>query len=316
MVGMPHYLEKGVWFSVLEDYVNASPQRAVSFLDSLRLSNPVEKDVYVSNAGLDVPGHPTLANADLRQRHLREDWFGGVYNGQFLQPTRQRNEAAMFGVAPGTPAAEVADVVTAEPLTNVRRTGFWQGYYGNVEEVFRQTLIRGLEVSLGIAHGAVIAPGELPPRHLPIEFFWTCPQSWFEGWVSWRWNPIARNGQVNVVFATPAPVGLTVVSNPGGPAVTTNPMNSRAGAPLIPPLETGIEAGASVDEAPKGMWLISQELHTPVHVLSTINTTSAATTAWATGAVLAPFHVSLGNVICTVPSEINGGVAPSGRMYQ
>ena len=42
------------------------------------------------------------------------------------------------------------------------------------------------------------------PKPWRVEFFWKCGQPRFEGWVTWRDHQNGGDGQVTVVFATPA----------------------------------------------------------------------------------------------------------------
>lgn len=83
-------------------------------------------------------------------------------------------------------------------------TGMWDGYQGNVERIIANTLVRAIEVSLGLDHGAAVPTGA-PPRSWPIYFFFKCQQPFFEGWVTWQCHSVNRRaaGQVTVLFATP-----------------------------------------------------------------------------------------------------------------
>jgi hypothetical protein len=83
-------------------------------------------------------------------------------------------------------------------------TGMWDGYQGNVERIVATTLVRTIEVSLGLDHDAAIPTGP-PPRSWPIYFFFKCQQPFFEGWVTWQCHSVNRRaaGQVTVMFATP-----------------------------------------------------------------------------------------------------------------
>lgn len=83
-------------------------------------------------------------------------------------------------------------------------TGMWDGYQGNVERILANVLVRALEVSLGLDHGAPI-PRVAPPRSWPIYFFFKCQQPFFEGWVTWQCHSVNRRaaGQVTVMFGTP-----------------------------------------------------------------------------------------------------------------
>jgi hypothetical protein len=82
-------------------------------------------------------------------------------------------------------------------------TGMWDGYQGNVERIMANVLVRSIEVSLGLDHGAPIPSS--PPRSWPIYFFFKCQQPFFEGWITWQCHSMNRRGagQVTVIFATP-----------------------------------------------------------------------------------------------------------------
>jgi hypothetical protein len=113
----------------------------------------------------------------------------------------------------------------------------WQSYDGPVEAIMRETLIRALELILGVRHDPTNqAPS--PTRHWTVDFWWKCPQPWFEGWVTWRQH--GGQGKVTVIFATPADDGV----------VLRDPTTEATPVP---------NAIATADE---GSWLISSKLHT------------------------------------------------------
>jgi hypothetical protein len=101
--------------------------------------------------------------------------------------------------------------------------GHWNGYFGNVELIVCETLQRMLELSLGVPH---LEPATLPAAvpstaqaavieaqlkqtatHVwPVYMFLSCPNPWFEGWVTWQCHDTRSpvRGQVTVVLSTPA----------------------------------------------------------------------------------------------------------------
>src|SRR5690606_37854530 len=117
-----------------------------------------------------------------------------------------------------------------------------------------------IEVSLGIDHGADIPAGE-PDRTLPIELYWKCPQRWFEGWITWRWDASHGTGQVTALIATPGS-GKPVLENPemGQDAVqATSSRVEQAGDPPTSPAPCDPERNAG--QSAKGMWVVTHAEH-------------------------------------------------------
>jgi hypothetical protein len=100
--------------------------------------------------------------------------------------------------------------------------GHWNGYFGNVELILCETLQRMLELSLGLDHldpaslpSPVPTPGQAQQIETklrtdatcvwPVYVFLSCPNAWFESWVTWQCHDTASavRGQVTVVLATP-----------------------------------------------------------------------------------------------------------------
>lgn len=155
---MPYLLEKGPAMTYLEEFLNGDLATVVASLDNLRFHG-----AGLFGVGGLFPGDPTL------ETRLRTNWFGQVpapapLQGWMPQPPLDPNDP--------------------------RPTGYWLGFYGDVERIFCETVIRAVEVSLGIDHGQPVpvsgkgAPR--PPRRWPIELFWKCSNPWYEGWVTWR----------------------------------------------------------------------------------------------------------------------------------
>lgn len=214
MPGMPYHLEKGPVLSVLESFCNDDRGRLVQALTDLQNDVALEQIAPFDDPHLirpDLP--PPYQTAAQLRNHFFDHWLGKQ--------------------TPGNPSA-------SSP------TGHWHGYTGPVERIMRTTLIRAAQVSLGIA-GSTPKPGNAT-RHWPIDFWWKCPQPWFEGWVTWRRTGLdAREGHVTVVFATPADYGV-VLDDPAKEA-TVDPQTN----PLF------------MDDE-QGSWLISSELHERVTV--------------------------------------------------
>jgi len=230
---MPYLLEKGPAMTYLEEFLNGDLVTMVGSLDALR-TNP--------NQSLFGLGGVFPDDVDLEHR-LRTNWFG-------QQATK--NAAGEWQYAP-QPALDKDDP---------RPTGYWIGYYGSVESILRETLIRAVEVSLGIEHlqPVPLRHGVLsPPRRWPIEMFWKCSNPWYEGWVTWRRQrlggsvpvsgagPQIETGQVTVVLASPGDNRNRLIHDSTAPP---NPW----GPDMVNP------ARASTDQ---GMWVVSHRRHRP-----------------------------------------------------
>jgi hypothetical protein len=128
-------------------------------------------------------------------------------------------------------------------------TGYWVDYQGDVEPVLREGLIRAIEVSLGLAHGADPASAT---RSWPVQVHWKCPNPYFEVWVSWRrHDAAAAGGQVDMLIATPPDKANRLTTRPQFPP------DPPAGVPAEPtPLVAPTDASA-----PQGMWLVAHALH-------------------------------------------------------
>ncbi len=329
MPGMPYHLEKGGWLSVLEDYLNGAPGRSAQVLALLRNpSVPVSDTGFLQSPALDKD--PDYETEPKRVGHLRSDWFGWTGTGvlparrqdPFLKQVKARVGAKAFATAAGKTSLterdarkvhRVLDALAAETTTlrNWPITGFWVQYFGDVEEIVRQTLVRTIEVSLGLEHGEKI-PRSGPRRTLPIELFWKCPQRWFEGWVTWRWDESHGTGQVTTLLATPGS-GKPVLQNPldGKDAFrpTTWTTDELVRAPIGPPPSVGARSWRG---APKGMWVVTHEHHLEMPDLPDHHPTT--TGSWAIPE-FGPTYVGLGDVVCVQPSEADGGTTPFGREY-
>lgn len=217
---MAYMLTKGPVLSVLEVLADATTPDGLALLEA-------------TLAGLRDPGRrltelagPDAASAqgpgDLVGR-LERNWFG-------------RTDAG--GTWVDQPAFDPA---------NPSATGYWRNYHGDVEAIVRETLVRAVEVSLGLAAGGAVAQRT---RHWPVEAFWMCAHPWVEGWVTWR-DHGGGHGQVTVVLATP---GDTVNH------MATRPLDPPAPHGVTGPVPDPVEA-TSPGSGTQGMWLVSQSEH-------------------------------------------------------
>lgn len=344
MVGMPYHLEKGPWLSVLEDYLNGEEGRSLSFLYQLRANREEGARLadlpFLATPALNEPveqGRERSDDAilvDERRAHLHNDWFGGDDNrAGFVNATLNRlaeqgpevrqllEERNQIPEDPSTSAAvsEFASAVIAavEETPTARlsawpATGFWFQYHGDVETILRETLIRTIEVSLGLGHEE--EPKGQPDRRLPIELFWKCPQRWFEGWISWRWDRAHGIGQVTSILSTPGS-GKPILDNPTKGKDATQPTGSTFPPSKDTPLDGPVGPGpnhAGAEQYPKGMWVISHIEH--AQVPTTPNDGATPSGQWAPPS-FGPTCVGVGPVVCVQPSEEDGGVNPFGHAY-
>jgi hypothetical protein len=345
---MPYHLEKGPWLSVFEDYLNGDRDRTYAYLVALRES----RTSSLSGMSVSLTHQPAL-NADpdnqtveARQAHLNRDWYGmerldgdgwltQQQAGGFVQLTlnqlpqqvRTRLEAAAPPVDGeraeverfGAEVAKALEDHSYGPSDDIFHswptTGFWFQYFGDVQAILRETLIRAIEVSLGLAH---VAPGdepcgEKPDRHLPIELFWKCPQRWFEGWVCWRSDRHTGTGQVTVMLATPGH-GKPVLESPlAGKGFVENPPDSTwdpAEGEREPPSNGVFSDNGGPRQAPKGMWVITHADHAQLPATPDEGPTTSG--RWSIPS-FGPTYVGVGPIVTVAPSEIDGGVRPNGR---
>ena len=262
---MPYSLEKGPYLSVMEDFANAGLSRLVQTLDDLRNGVPIAQNPVLASPALD--GGPYDFPA--RVQHVNRHWFG------------MTQDAAGAWV----PQAQF------DPVNNPT-TGFWLHWYGDAESIFRRTLIRAVEVSLGLDHGQ---DARRRTRHWPIHYLWKCPQPWYEGWVTWRRQAGgATAGQVTAIFATPG----------HGEGLRNTPL-----APPNAKAKEGYEVAPQKCSGDNGMWVITHGYQEP---RLTTTTTPSPMGAWPT---IGTAYQSRGPVICVAPAEAEGGVLPGGRAY-
>ena len=159
-------------------------------------------------------------------------------------PLITRMEQDWFGSIP-TNSGGWAD----QPPYNHQPTGYWVGYYGNVQAVLREGLIRAIEVSLGLTHDE--DPPGTTPREWPVEVHWKCPNPYFEVWITWRSHGQGpKAGQVNMTICTPPDKNNRLVTRPQHPPVPPSGLSQPN--PLPEPQSA---------DAAQGMWLVAHEEH-------------------------------------------------------
>ncbi len=193
MPHMPKHKTKGQYFTFLEQqYAPGNPFKLTA-LAGLRDASKNIEDIGSINGKLDGPLESGGSGAIRlkRRNHLRKDWFGFAIGGGGKPP-----ELPAHGHFP--PA-----------------TGWWIAWQGEPEKTLRCTLIRALEISMGLTHSCphhVLKPttdAAADPAHKardwPIQFFWVCGPSKFEGYVSWKTFTAGppSTGVVEVILVTP-----------------------------------------------------------------------------------------------------------------
>jgi hypothetical protein len=279
MPGMPYVLEKSPLFTVIEDYVSLRTRR-LTLLRNFRDLRVPFWDTGVLNqpellAALQVM-YPTLDPPVDPAAHVRDHWLGlehGTYNtqnGHWLQPST--------GNPPTTP------------------TGWWTNWNGPAEAILRESLLRTLEVSLGLTHcpsntngatdtGSVEIPTPSPTvptvpenrrdivrphttpdpvdvalvnRMWPVEILWVCGSPSLQGFVTWRNHGLGETeGQVTLVLTTPAINGSAMYSDPENDPNLFPPTD-----PFAPPWEHGDYSPNPGNDlrditAQRGVWLVS-----------------------------------------------------------
>src|SRR5439155_15499020 len=151
-------------------------------------------------------------------------------------------------------------------------TGNLKNYFGNVERILAQTLVRGIEGSLGLQSIAVDGSGSGPPSPAsagdvnwawPIDCSLVCESPWFEGWVVWKKHSAGAQdsqfGHVTLLFHTPGHGGQVEadpLEAPGSPTREGYADDCDNGHPWI-----GVCREQSAHARQRGMWIITHSNH-------------------------------------------------------
>ena len=277
---MPYQLEKGPLWSVVDSAAARDPEFLYDLLEQLRDRNRYVADLPIfASTTLDRKPNPKTGDpgstTQMRRDHINKEWFGMVNpQGQWTKQTdadwdKYKNPS----------------------------TGNWVNYWGDVEEIVRETFVRACEVALGLDHDEKLAAGTPASRCLPISCFLKCPTPWFEGWVTWRtWGTGRRAGEVVVHLLIPGEYGSQVLMQPA---------SGHAGQP--PQQYPASCAGAN------GMWLITHEHHTLDEGWVTTEPGEPGNIIYPG---LGPIIKDSGKLLVLAPSEFDGGVAAKGRAYK
>jgi hypothetical protein len=300
---MPYHLEKGRYLQLIEDTLNegieavvdnnkaitfSGLKRRYSMLEYMRgvVARPCDlTDGEAEDGGLLLwPG--TMTDADIgfpMFRIMAEEWFG----------YRIRPDGSL----------------DTKPDPN-KPTGMWDGYQGNVERILANSLVRAIEVSLGIDHDAPI-PSAAPPRSWPIYFFLKCQQPFFESWVTWQCHSANRraSGQVTVIWATPGhnhpvsdhPVPIDKNHNHKDDFVSTLRNDGEF-------LEDPISASAvDTNGRPhQGIWVVTHRDHKKLNVFDTSVPSSYLEWGPPLLPIIAPEDFS--DVVTVQPAALSGGI--------
>lgn len=266
--GMPYQVEKGPIFSTLDDFASGDTARLLATRAELIAGTDITQV-----GGIDSSNLPPLPEPV--DDHIRRDWLG----------MRQDDSGAWQ---------------KQEPFSSDNRsTGWWQHYYGDVETIMREALIRAIDVALGLDRSTTDPEPDDCKRHWPVQFFWKCPAMWFEAWVAWRETGKGPDdGMVTVTFCTPGN-GHPIYASPVRP--------EQEGEP-------DYEADPSVADSEHGLWVISQGDHDDFLEFGTV-----PFEPFPKGVIELPTfvlgHQGKGPAVVVAPAELDGGVLDDGRAY-
>jgi hypothetical protein len=313
---MPYIAEKTGVFNVYEDYLDDLEHRLEMLVNLRNLNVRLSDKPVLEASSLPTPGNlaPGQTKADWYKQHVHRDWHGSpVFNaGTWVQPAGQT-------------------------------TGWWQRWFGPAEKILRESFLRAIEVSLGLAHrppsqatrpDGAPDPDERPALHVvpedapvraevtrfwPIEILWVCGSPMLQGWVTWRQHGVyPAAGQVTLLLTTPWPLW--------GHPLNLNPTPDT---PPQPPADRDykVDPGTVQDVAhPRGMWVIGAE-ETKVREEPEWDGDAGGAAGAGTGATpqgggadddagySRGWYRGGGLIVTVRPTEADGGVLNRGRRY-
>jgi len=293
---MPYYLEKGMTFEVIEDFINAGGAPLLAAVESLRqldaqgnYLNPMvdcgvfdSPSLFFTQSAADAgTTGPVDWTPDRWHQHMDQHWFG----------CRDETKAPVDPKAASSLAAAKS---------------WWINYFGeNVQDIVRETFLRGIETAWGVAHGdpLVLPPGRSKPW--TVQIFWKCGQPWFEGWITWRkMGGRSHEGMVTILLCTPS-------EDTGRHYVWESP---------IPADLDGVNDG---DPYPRGVGRLGQEESGMVVVTHTDNMplgmTPGQIPSQQAGGLVPPlpgavFH-GTGPIVAVRPAQRRGGTGAAPRRW-
>jgi hypothetical protein len=279
MPGMPYSLEVGAILSALVEHTEAE-KNVADLLTELRKTGAAKVplgDLLTLSLEVPDPLGPTLPPISAKD-HFNRDWLGHVVNG-----------------------------IPARP-PNPHGVGWWVNWTGDPEAIIRETLIRGFEVALGLAHGENVANRT---RCLPLLFEWACSAPMLQGWVTWMdWDPIT-NGQK--VRAEGAAVVVTFTTPGNGHPLYSSPWRpTRPQPPYAANLADYEDPATTVGDY--GLWVVGQEKTVTAGWIGKKGFVAAGDgfiPPTAGGAA----YASNGPVVVVAPAEADGGWLRNGRPW-
>lgn len=302
MVSMPYMFQKGPAWQLLEEHLSLSgPDRIVrkkEMLAFLRDAAEPAKAKFTTNSGTASPNQGTDTDLNNRVAGFQQNWYGEDDAGNF--------DGAQ---SPGTPH-------------KTPRVGWWVNWYGKPSAIVTEALIRAIEISLGVTHGAVLPADDNFSRDWPIEFVWVCPVGWFQAGISWRdlppkaTAPRDESGLVTVTWLTPgnAPADAERADCEQGPEMMSPDANHGLFWTLDHDQRGGETGNADLDldknptdsSAARGHWIVGHPVTTPYRYRGTY------TNGQGTWADVLPSAVSTVHDVVTVrPAWNDGGVNPT-----
>lgn len=333
---MPYRLEKGLFPKLIEDFFNEGlddVDEPVSVPDVFAASSGARRRLRAIWRYCAIGAKLRAGGGDLRQvtkenSFIKSAMFDAVPEAGLFRDSIAENWLGMERDASGAGWQRPArDAWPTDPAAALPTTGHWTGYYGNVELILVEALQRMLEVSLGVPHLTKVpkTPAKQAKREeallrqasrvWPVYLFLTCPQPWFESWVTWQRHSHRSplRGQVTVMLSTPGH-GRPVAPSPVDLVGDTKTIPGPAGQPVANPYylfgvddetrETGyrgkvLRPSAGVtggimaatdghdpedtflhDDAGQGMWVVTHENHDSTVVWTSFTEPEPGTRAW------------------------------------
>ena len=298
MTGMQHSVDKGMYFSILDARYSWTVPERVTILTAMRQGGD---NVFRDIGTLGSMAGGGIGAVNSRMAHLYAHWFG--YS--------TTSTSGLWDWDPPPPNGTV-------PAAS---TGWWSRWRGDAFNIFRQTLIRAIEVSLGLdADEPVTLDSQGDPvvdRVWPIEFLWICGAPKFDGWVSWR--DFGGAGHVTVLLVTPAiadpaPAGL----NPG---ISLSLRPQSGGTVSTGPDYQEILANHSTAGQRVGLWVIGHDVSAVVPEGVLVNGPPPYPSPdgdWLieeSEQVAGQLVVGFGDIVTVQPAEDDGGILQKGRMW-
>jgi hypothetical protein len=287
---MPYVLEKGPLLQKMElAYTAADASTRRNLLHHLYTSNLVVRDDGGASDYPDIIG-TALGPAT---RHANMDWFG-------LEPV------GGFG----------GNSSTVQQANQTDGLGYWMGWWGDAHGIFRSTLIRAVEASLGYAHNEAGYATPLPDtasagqkktwpqerRLSAFEFLWVCGAPKFEGWV--RWREVGDAGLVIVVFTTPGNILDPLCMKLTHPASGYSPRDSATISLLD--VNSALASPSATKAASEGLIVVGHDVAHEVMVRPA--STPALPGEWSFDPPKRVWSDPTSPVVAVSPALVDGGV--------